>query len=74
MTGKWELKEPNTSPPGACCNQQNLFDPDRGRFIRFPAFSGSHGWQWYHEIYLSNPRRTAPERLKTSIRQPVSPA
>src|SRR5262245_41716391 len=54
LTAKWELKEPNISPPGACCNQQNLFDPDQGRFIRFPAFSGSHGWQWYREIYLSN--------------------
>jgi hypothetical protein len=28
--------------------------------------SGKH-----HEIYLGDPRRTAPERLKTIIRQPV---
>ncbi|MFQ5400452.1 MAG: GyrI-like domain-containing protein [Anaerolineae bacterium] len=28
----------------------------------------------HHEIYLSDPRRTAPERLKTIIRQPVAPA
>src|SRR5262249_53462119 len=21
---------------------------------RFPAFSGSHGWQWFREIYLNN--------------------
>lgn len=54
LAAKWELKEPNTSPPGACCNQQNVFDPDQNRFIRFPAFSGSHGWQWFREIYLSN--------------------
>lgn len=27
----------------------------------------------HHEIYLSDPRRTAPERLKTVIRQPVHP-
>ena len=26
----------------------------------------------HHEIYLSNPRRTRPERLKTVVRQPVS--
>ena len=26
----------------------------------------------HHEIYLSDPRRTAPERLRTVIRQPVS--
>lgn len=54
LTAKWELKEPNTSPPGACCNQQHLFDTDRGQYLRFPAFSGSHGWQWFREIYLSN--------------------
>jgi hypothetical protein len=54
LTAKWELKEPNISPPGACCNQQNIFDADQGRFLRFPAFSGSHGWQWYREIYLGN--------------------
>lgn len=27
----------------------------------------------HHEIYLSDPRRTAPERLRTIIRQPVAP-
>jgi hypothetical protein len=25
----------------------------------------------HHEIYLSDPRRTAPEKLKTIIRQPM---
>ncbi|MBM3983421.1 MAG: hypothetical protein FJ304_24765 [Planctomycetes bacterium] len=54
VTAKWELKEPNTSPPGACCNQQNVFDADQSRFLRFPAFSGSHGWHWFRENYLSN--------------------
>ncbi len=28
----------------------------------------------HHEIYLSDPRRTAPERLQTILRQPVRPA
>jgi hypothetical protein len=28
----------------------------------------------HHEIYLGNPRRTAPERLRTIIRQPVEGA
>ena len=31
--------------------------------------NGSH-----HDIYLSDPRRTAPEKLKTILRQPVAPA
>ena len=30
------------------------------------AFNGDH-----HEVYLSDPRRTAPERLRTVLRQPV---
>ena len=33
------------------------------------ALTGKH-----HEIYLGDPRRTAPERLRTIIRQPVAPA
>jgi hypothetical protein len=53
-TARWELKEPNLSPPGVCCAQQNVFDPAVGRFLRFRAFSGSHGWQWYREIYMNN--------------------
>ena len=31
------------------------------------AFNGKH-----HEIYLSDPRRAAPEKLKTIVRQPVN--
>lgn len=33
------------------------------------TFNGDH-----HEIYLGDPRRTAPERLRTVLRQPVAPA
>lgn len=32
------------------------------------TFNGDH-----HEIYLSDPRRTAPDRLRTILRQPVRP-
>ena len=28
----------------------------------------------HHEIYLGDPRRTAPERLRTILRQPVTEA
>jgi hypothetical protein len=38
--------------------------PERGL-----TFAGRH-----HEIYLSDPRKTAPEKLKTLLRQPVRPA
>ncbi len=53
-TAKWTLKEPNTSPPGVCCNNQNVYDPTSGRYVRFPFFSGSHGWQWARELYLND--------------------
>jgi hypothetical protein len=53
-TGKWEMREPNMQPPGVCCAQQNVFDPSGDRYIRFPAFSHSHGWQWKREIDLNN--------------------
>jgi hypothetical protein len=38
------------------------------------AFAGKHEWQLsgkHHEIYLSDPRRVPPERLKTILRHPV---
>ncbi|HUE71908.1 MAG TPA: hypothetical protein VMP01_13565 [Pirellulaceae bacterium] len=54
LAAKWTIREPNTSPPGICCGQQNVFDPVSGRYIRFPAFSASHGWQWMREVYLND--------------------
>ena len=52
-TWTWTLKEPDVSPPGVCCAQQNPYDPGRGRDVRIPSFSGSHGWQWRREIDLN---------------------
>lgn len=37
------------------------------------AEAGLHLTGRHHEIYLSDPRRTAPERLRTILRQPVAP-
>ena len=54
LTARWTLKEPNAYPPGICCGQQNVFDPVQNRYLRFPSFSGSHGWQWWREIYLND--------------------
>jgi len=34
------------------------------------VFDGQH--QKHHEIYLGDPRRSAPERLRTVIRQPIT--
>lgn len=41
---------------------------------RLHTYMDEHGYTFngkHHEIYLSDPRRTKPERLKTVIRQPV---
>jgi len=38
------------------------------------AFAGQHGLKFagpHHEIYISDPRRMAPEKLKTILRQPM---
>ncbi len=51
---RWRHQDNNDAAPGICCGQQNVFAPDVGRFIRFAAFSGSHGWQWGREIALKN--------------------
>ncbi|MHB8068359.1 MAG: GyrI-like domain-containing protein [Desulfobaccales bacterium] len=42
---------------------------------RLHAFINEKGYHFcgkHHEIYLSDPRRTAPEKLKTILRQPIS--
>jgi hypothetical protein len=48
---------------------------DEGPTIeKLHAFAREEGYRLrgkHHEIYLSDPRRTAPEKLKTVIRQPV---
>lgn len=44
---------------------------------RLHAFIHERGYTLrgkHHEVYLSDPRRTAPEKMKTVIRQPVAPA
>ncbi|MFW2339845.1 MAG: GyrI-like domain-containing protein [Acidimicrobiia bacterium] len=41
---------------------------------RLHGFAGDNGYQLrgkHHEIYLSDPRRAAPDKLRTVIRQPV---
>jgi hypothetical protein len=50
----WALKEPNDAPPGVCCDQQNVFDDAAGKYVRFPSFSGNHGWQSFREIRLKD--------------------
>ncbi|MFX0207439.1 MAG: GyrI-like domain-containing protein [Candidatus Hodarchaeota archaeon] len=49
------------SEEGPTIERMHNFIKDQGHDLR-----GKH-----HEIYLSDPRRTKPERLKTIIRQPI---
>ncbi len=42
------------------------------RLHAFITAKGYHICGKHHEIYLSDPRRTAPEKLQTILRQPVS--
>ena len=39
-------------------------------FIREQGYSFEHPGLRHHEIYLGDPRRSAPEKLRTIIRQP----
>ncbi len=47
--------------------------PTIARLHQFALDSGYRLRSKHHEIYLGDPRRTAPERLRTVIRQPVEP-
>lgn len=44
--------------------------PNIQKIHQFITDSGGHLHGKHHEIYLSDPRRTSPEKLKTIIRQP----
>ncbi len=46
--------------------------PTIARLHAFVAEQGLHLAGKHHEIYLGDPRRAAPERLRTIIRQPVT--
>ncbi len=46
-------------------------EPTIARLHRFIRDNGYEPNGKHHEIYLSDPRRTAPEKLKTVLRQPI---
>ena len=55
---------PYTDEAPTLAHLHEVLMPDMGL-----TFNGPH-----HEIYLSDPRRVAPEKLRTLLRQPVQPA
>jgi len=48
--------------------------PTIERLASFIEENGCRSAGKHHEIYLSDPRRTAPERIRTVIRHPVKPS
>lgn len=41
------------------------------QFIREQGLALDYGPRRHHELYLSDPRKTAPEKCKTLLRLPV---
>lgn len=56
------------------CLYVGPYDSMGGAISAMQAFAGSNGLELtgkHHDVYLSDPRRTAPEKLKTVLRRPV---
>lgn len=69
-----------TYEEGLCvqCMHTGSYDEEPATLQRMDAFLSEQGYvndlsdtRFHHEIYLSDPRRTAPDRLRTVIRHPV---
>ena len=65
---------------GLCvqCMHVGSYDTEPETLEQMDAFAREQGYETdfrghrrHHEIYLSDPRRTAPEKLKTVLRHPV---
>lgn len=72
-----------TIDEGECVQALHVgsYDDEPTTIASMNAYAAEHGYlidfsdtRHHHEIYLSDPRRTAPEKLKTVIRQPVKKA
>lgn len=65
-----------TITEGRCVQMLHVgpYDREGDTAAVMEAFAGSKGLQFHgrhHDIYISDPRRVAPERLKTILRHPV---
>ncbi|CAK7020962.1 MAG: hypothetical protein PEGG_00859 [Paraeggerthella hongkongensis] len=56
--------------------KDDIADPENARALlaELDANGGVPGVRLHHEIYLSDPRRSKPENLRTVVRHPVRPA
>ena len=71
-----------TVDEGLCVQMMHIgpYDAEPASIARMDAFIAAGGYEndfgelrLHHEIYLSDPRRTAPEKLKTVLRHPIKP-
>ncbi|MBR3396008.1 MAG: GyrI-like domain-containing protein, partial [Firmicutes bacterium] len=69
-----------TLEEGLCvqCLHVGPYDTEPATVEKMHAFAAEQGYELdfsdvrrHHEIYLGDPRKTAPEKLKTVIRHPV---
>lgn len=65
---------------GLCvqCMHKGTYDEEPATVARMEAFAKESGYvpdfsedRYHHELYISDPRKTAPEKLKTVIRHPI---
>ncbi len=79
-------KKPNPALPrvrfeafreGTCAQVMHVgpYSAEKPTIERLHAFIAATGWKLagkHHEIYLGDPRRAAPEKLRTIVRQPIA--
>ena len=60
------------------CLHLGSYDAEPETLEQMDAFAAEQGYELnfsetrlHHEIYLGDPRRTAPEKLKTVLRHPI---
>lgn len=63
---------------GLCVQMMHIgpYATEPATIAQMERFAVEQGYRFrllHHEIYLGNPRRTAPEKLKTVLRHPVEP-
>jgi hypothetical protein len=62
---------------GLCAQVMHLgpYSAERPTIEKLHAFIAAEGYRLsgkHHEIYLGDPRRAAPEKLRTIVRQPIT--
>lgn len=75
--GLWSELRLETLDEGLCVQALHVgpYSDEAPRIAAMHRFISEQGYRprgRHHEIYLSDPRRTSPEKLKTILRQPVA--